>query len=56
MGRKFELRTNHHGLKYLFDQPNLNARQARVLELISEFNFDIVYVKGRENRVANALS
>jgi hypothetical protein len=24
--RKFELRTNHNGLKYLFDQPTLNAR------------------------------
>ena len=56
MGRKFELRTDHHGLKYLFDQPNLNARQARWLELISEFDFDIVYVKGKENHVADALS
>ena len=56
MGRKFELRTNHHGLKYLFDQPNLNVRQARWLELISKFNFDIVYVKGKENRVADTLS
>lgn len=53
IGRKFELRTDHHGLKYLFDQ---NARQARWLELISEFDFDIVYVKGKENRVADALS
>ena len=26
MGRKFELRTDHYGLKYLFDQSNLNAR------------------------------
>ena len=26
MGNKFELRTYHHGLKYLFEQPNLNAR------------------------------
>ena len=26
MGRKFEIRTNHHGMKYLFNQPNLNAR------------------------------
>ena len=51
MGRKFELRTDHHALKYLFDQPNLNARQARWSELISEFDFDIVYVKGKENRV-----
>ena len=56
MGRKFELRTGHHGLKYLFDQPNLNVRLARWLELISEFDFDIVYVKGKKNRVANALS
>ena len=29
MGRKFELRIDHYGLKYLFDQQNLNARQAR---------------------------
>lgn len=56
MGKKFELRTDHNGLKYLFDQPNLNARQAIWLELISEFDFDIMYVKGKENRVAYALS
>ena len=56
MDRKFKLRIDHHGLKYLFDQPNLNARQARWLELILEFDFDIVYVKGKENRVTDALS
>jgi hypothetical protein len=26
MGKRFQLRTDHNGLKYLFDQPNLNAR------------------------------
>jgi hypothetical protein len=31
MGKRFELRTNHNGLKYLFDQPNLNTRQSRWL-------------------------
>ena len=31
MGRRFELRIDHHGLKYLFDQPTLNARQSRWL-------------------------
>jgi hypothetical protein len=31
MGKRFELRTYHNGLKYLFDQPNLNARQRRWL-------------------------
>jgi hypothetical protein len=31
MGRRFELRTDHNGLKYLFDQLTLNARQTRWL-------------------------
>jgi hypothetical protein len=29
MGKRFELRTYHNGLKYLFVHPNLNARQRR---------------------------
>jgi hypothetical protein len=29
MGKIFELRIDHNGLKYLFDQPNLNSRQSR---------------------------
>ena len=39
MSRRFELRTDHCGLKYLFDQPTLNARQARWLEFLCEFDF-----------------
>jgi hypothetical protein len=31
MGKNFELRTDHNGLKYLFDQPTLNARKTRWL-------------------------
>jgi hypothetical protein len=26
MGKRFEPRIDHNGLKYLFDQPNLNSR------------------------------
>ena len=47
MGRKFELRTNHCGLKYLLDQPTLNARQARLLEFLCEFDFEIKKIKGK---------
>ena len=32
MGRIFELRIDHCGLKYLFDQPTLNDRQVRWME------------------------
>jgi len=48
--------SDHIGLRYLFDQPNLNARQARWLAMINEFGFEIRYIKGKENRVADALS
>ena len=39
MGRKFELRIDHCGLKYLFNQPTLNVRKARWLEFLCEFDF-----------------
>ena len=56
MRRKFELRTNHSNLKYLFDQPTLNARQTRWLEFLCEFDFEIKHIKGKENKVVDALS
>jgi hypothetical protein len=31
MGKRFELRIDHSGLKYLFEQPTLNGRQTRWL-------------------------
>ena len=56
MGRRFELRIDHCGLKYLFDQPTLNARKARWFEFLCEFDFEIKHIKGKENKVADALS
>ena len=47
MGRRFELRTDHCGLKYLFDQPTLNARKVRWLEFLCEFDFEINHIKGK---------
>jgi hypothetical protein len=56
MGRRFELRKDHNGLKYLFDQPTLNARQSRWLEFLCEYDFDIKHIKGKENKVVDAIS
>jgi hypothetical protein len=55
MGKRFELRTDHNGMKYLFDQPTLNARKTRWLEFLSEYDFDIKHIKGKENKVVDAL-
>ena len=46
---------NNKGLKYLLDQPNLNARQSRWLTFLSEYDFEIQHIKGKENKVADAL-
>jgi ribonuclease HI len=56
MGKRFELRTDHNSLKYLFDQPTLNARKSRWLEFLCEYDFDIKHIKGKENKVVDALS
>jgi len=56
LGRRFVLMSDHIRLRYLFDQSNLNVRQARWLATISEFDFEIRYIKGKENMVVDALS
>ena len=55
MGKRFKLRTYHNGLKYLFDQPTLNARQSRWMEFLCEYDFEIKHIKGKENKVVDAL-
>jgi len=56
LNRIFTLMKDNGGLKYLFDQPKLNVRQAWWLATFSEFDFEIKYIKGKENRVFDALS
>jgi hypothetical protein len=56
MGKKIELRKDHSGLKYLFGQPSLNAKQSRWLEFLSEYDFNIKNIKGNENKVFDALN
>jgi hypothetical protein len=56
MGRKSKLIKDHTGLKYLFQQQTLNDRQTRWLEFLSEYDFDIKHIRGKENKVVDALS
>jgi hypothetical protein len=56
MGKRFELRVDHSGLKYLFGKPTLIARKNRWLDFLSEYGFDINNIKGKENKVIDALS
>ena len=55
-GTCFKWLTDHKGLIYLLNQKNLSGHPAHWLEKISTFNFEVVYIAGSENVVANALS
>lgn len=48
--------SDHSGLRYLFDQPNLNAMKSRRLDTFNEFEFQIRYIKAKENQVVDALN
>lgn len=55
LGKPFELKIDHQGLKYILNQPHLNASQRRWLEFLNEYDFEIEYIEGKENMVADAL-
>ena len=48
--------TDDISLKYFFSQTELNARQARWLSFLSEFDMDIKNIRGKEKKVTDALS
>ncbi|KAI3707163.1 hypothetical protein L6452_25432 [Arctium lappa] len=55
-GVKCQIYTDHKSLKYLFDQKELNMRQQRWMELLKDYDCEILYHPGKANVVADALS
>ncbi|KAI3709137.1 hypothetical protein L2E82_38896 [Cichorium intybus] len=55
-GTKCKLYNDHKSLQYVFTQKELNLRQSRWLELISDYDCEIIYHPGKANVVADALS
>ena len=56
LGTRFTILTDHRTLECFQGQRDLSRRQARWQEFLSEYDFDIVYVKGGDNTVVDALS
>ncbi|GKE24200.1 putative reverse transcriptase domain-containing protein [Tanacetum coccineum] len=48
--------TDHKSLQHILDQKELNMRQRRWLELLSDYDYEIRYHSGKANVVADALS
>jgi hypothetical protein len=56
VGSKFVVKTDHNNLKYFLEQKDLNECQQKWVTKVQAFDFDIEYVKGKRNIVADALS
>ena len=56
VGNKFVLKTDHNSLRYFLTQTDLNEKQQKWGIKVQAFEFDIEYVKGKNNVVADALS
>ncbi|GJT19679.1 reverse transcriptase domain-containing protein [Tanacetum coccineum] len=55
-GTKCTVFTDHKSLQHILDQKDLNMRQRRWLELLSDYDCEIHYHPGKANVVADALS
>ncbi|GJW72860.1 putative reverse transcriptase domain-containing protein [Tanacetum coccineum] len=55
-GTKYVVFTDHKSPQHILDQKELNMRQRRWLELLSDYDCEIRYHPGKANVVADALS
>ncbi|GKA48691.1 putative reverse transcriptase domain-containing protein [Tanacetum coccineum] len=55
-GTKCVVFTDHKSLQHILDQKDLNMRQHRWIELLSDYDCEIHYHQGKANVVADALS
>ncbi|GJY99294.1 putative reverse transcriptase domain-containing protein [Tanacetum coccineum] len=55
-GTKCVVYTDHKSLQYILDQKELNMRQRRWIELLSDYDCEICYHPGKVNLVDDALS
>ena len=51
-----EIYIDHKNLEYFFTQHELNMRQRQWLELVKDYNYEILYHPGKANVVVDALS
>ena len=56
IGNRIHVVTDHRALEFFKTQRKLSSCQMRWMEYLSWFDFDIQYMKGTSNKVADSLS
>ena len=55
-GRRFVIKTDHHGLRFLMKTKDMSHRLTRWSLMLQDFTFDILYSKGSEHHDADYVS
>jgi len=54
--RRFIVKTNHNSLRFFLNQRDLNDHKKKWVRKLKAYDFDIEYMKGKNNVVVDALS
>lgn len=56
LGVKFKVLTDHDTLRHFKTQQTLSKRQSRWMEVLADYDYDLTYIPGKKNAVADAMS
>jgi hypothetical protein len=56
LGQRFQIKTDHQSLKYFLEQHISSQEQQKWVTKLFGYDYDIIYKKGKDNVVADALS
>jgi hypothetical protein len=55
-GKRFQINTDHQSLKYFLEQRISSSEKQKWVTKLFGYDYEIIYKKGKDNVVANALS
>jgi hypothetical protein len=56
LGKHFQIKTDHQSLKYFLEQRISSSEQQKWVTKIFGYDYEIIYKKGKDNVVVDALS
>jgi hypothetical protein len=56
LGKRFQIKTDHQSLKYFLEQHISSPEKQKWVTKLFGYDYEIIYKKGKDNVVADALS
>jgi hypothetical protein len=56
LGKRFQIKTDHQSLKYILEQRLSSPEKQKWVTKLFGYDYEIIYKKGKDNVVADALS